>query len=117
MLSTGPMLSVMQAGNPTYQVTSRVRPEAFERWLTPEIELCLRYLLTGLSPPTRSKHPWTHPADHPPLAKTQWRWRGPRPSRGFAQSVCLHLRLEPRHVVAENDQIVLDPTAVPDVIA
>src|SRR6266700_7634856 len=40
-----------------------------------------------------------------------------RPSRGFAQSVCLHLRLEPRHVVAENDQVVLDPGAVPDVIA
>src|SRR5260370_9555799 len=38
-------------------------------------------------------------------------------SGGFAQSVCLHLRLEPRHVVAENDQVVLDPGAVPDVIA
>src|SRR6266705_2513183 len=38
-------------------------------------------------------------------------------SGGFARSVCLHLRLEPRHVVAENDQVVLDPGAVLDVIA
>src|SRR5260370_30325455 len=38
-------------------------------------------------------------------------------SGGFARSVCLHLRPEPRHVVAENDQVVLDPGAVLDVIA
>jgi hypothetical protein len=38
-------------------------------------------------------------------------------SERFGKSVDLHLRLEPRYVVTENDEIVLHPIAVLDVVA
>src|SRR5262245_47050071 len=41
---------------------------------------------------------------------------GREASERFSKSVDLHLRLEPRYVVTKNDEIVLHPIAVLDVV-
>jgi hypothetical protein len=43
--------------------------------------------------------------------------RGKLPSECFGQPIGLHLRLEPGDIVTEDDEVVLHPFAVPDVVA